>query len=356
MSSPPENESRPEAMRGDLSRLLDRNVVRVERIGGGRNSQVYKVADDRADVFALKIYFHHPSDPRDRLGTEYDSFSYLWANGFREVPRPVAKDPSRSWAVYAFVDGERIPPGQIDAAGLSLAVDFLGRLRELSRLPGSRPLGLASEACFAPGLIVQNVRQRLQRLCATASETASQRDLHRFLTDDFAPLLTLIARWSEARLLTAGASFTQELDWRQRTLSPSDFGFHNALRRRDGGIIFLDFEYFGWDDPAKLISDFLLHPAMNLSLALGKTFTSAILRRFSGGPALMGRVAAVYPLIGLKWVMIMLNEFLSAPFQRRQFAAVEAPDLSALQMLQLAKARHLLQRLRQEYQQFPYCE
>jgi hypothetical protein len=353
MSSAAENETRPEAMRGDLSRLLDRNVVSVERIGGGRNSQVYKVADERANCFALKIYFRDAADQRDRLTTEYDSFSHLWENGFREIPRPVVKDPSRSWAIYEFVEGERIPPGQINAAALATAVDFLGRLRELSRQPGSRKLGLASEACFAPGLIVQSVQQRLQRLCATEQETASQQALHRFLTDDFAPMLEQVARWSEARLMAAGAPFRQELDWTQRTLSPSDFGFHNALQRRDGGIIFLDFEYFGWDDPAKMISDFLLHPAMNLSLDLRKKFTSGIFRRFSDWPDLMGRVEAVYPLFGLKWIMIILNEFLSASFQRRQFAAVEAPDRSALQAQQLDKARHLLHRIRQEYQNFP---
>ena len=51
-------------------------------------------------------------------------------------------------------------------------------------------------------------------------------------------------------------SFPQRL----RVLSPSDFGFHNALRRPDGTIVFVDFEYFGWDDPAKMMADAMLHP------------------------------------------------------------------------------------------------
>ena len=41
----------------------------------------------------------------------------------------------------------------------------------------------------------------------------------------------------------------------QRALSPSDFGLHNALRGQDGQLRFVDFEYFGWDDPVKLVSD-----------------------------------------------------------------------------------------------------
>ena len=48
-----------------------------------------------------------------------------------------------------------------------------------------------------------------------------------------------------------GVSWEQELLEQYRTLSPSDFGFHNALRTPAGTMVFLDFEYFGWDDPAK---------------------------------------------------------------------------------------------------------
>ena len=50
-------------------------------------------------------------------------------------------------------------------------------------------------------------------------------------------------------------SFERDIDSAERTLSPSDFGFHNALKRSDGRIVFLDFEYFGWDDPAKMTAE-----------------------------------------------------------------------------------------------------
>ncbi len=41
-------------------------------------------------------------------------------------------------------------------------------------------------------------------------------------------------------------------------VSPSDFGFHNALLDDGGAISFLDFEYSGRDDPAKLDLRFFL--------------------------------------------------------------------------------------------------
>ncbi|HWX22489.1 MAG TPA: phosphotransferase [Candidatus Binatia bacterium] len=397
MSSTPQTELRSEDLRAALGRWLKVEVTGLERIGGGRNSQVYKVTVEvegggleglkelkklnglkelnglregggagdsvlESERFALKIYFRHPNDQRDRLATEFNSFSYLWANGIRDVPQPLAHDPGPGWALYQFIEGEKVPPGQASDAQLLAAADFLGRLRELSRRPKGRKLGLASEACLAPQLIVENVRARLERLRgelppkSTIKKTPNYEELREFLDREFAPLLAEVSRWSEAGLRAAGMSFAEELDWALRTLSPSDFGFHNALRQPDGRIIFLDFEYFGWDDPAKMIADFLLHPAMNLSANSKRTFAAAIFRRFSDWPGLANRVAGVYPLFGLKWCTIMLNEFLPDSYLRRQFAAATAVDRSTLQLQQLDKARQLLLRIRQEYQSFPYCD
>jgi thiamine kinase-like enzyme len=198
------------------------------------------------------------------------------------------------------------------------------------------------------------LNRRLKRLRAARGKTGSYKALRDFLADEFSPLLARVTHWSKSRLQAAGMSFTKELSWSQRTLSPSDFGFHNTLRRPDGRIIFLDFEYFGWDDPAKMIADFLLHPAMNLSQELKKKFTSAVFRRFSDWPSLPARVESVYPLFGLKWCLIMLNEFLPEELLRRQFAATAGADRSALQTQQLNKARQMWDRISREYECFPY--
>jgi len=349
----PQSEPRPEEVRAELARLLNRNVTGLERIGGGRNSRVYKVGADGPERFALKIYFRHAGDPRNRLATEYGSFSYLWSRGFREIPQPMAADPKLGWAVYRYVEGDKIPPGHAGNAEVAVAADFLGRLRDLSREAGSRNLGAASEAFFALNQVVDSVRGRLSRLDGAPGETAIYADLRAFLEQEFKPFLEKAVLWSEARVTAAGGSVARELDWSERTLSPSDFGFHNALRQPDGRIIFLDFEYFGWDDPAKMIADFLLHPAMQLSSDAKKTFASALFRRFSDWPGLLGRVESVYPLFGLKWCMIILNEFLPEALLRRHFAATAATDRSALQRQQLDKARQMLNRIRAEYECFP---
>ena len=348
------SEPRPEEMRAELSRWLGRSVTGVERIGGGNNSRVYKVTADGAEHFALKAYFRHPGDNRDRLATEYNSLAYLWANGFREIPRPLRTEPGLGWALYQFVEGDKLQPGQAGDAEVLLAAEFLGRLRDLSRQADSRKLGTASEAFFTLDLVVDNVRGRLSRLETAPEDSDPGKALQTFLAEEFKPFLEQAIRWSESRLKAAGHSFGKELSREERMLSPSDFGFHNALRQRDGRIIFLDFEYFGWDDPAKMIADFLLHPAMVLPPGAKRIFASALFRRFSDWPDLRGRVEGVYPIFGLKWCMIILNEFLPDQLLRRRFAATAATDRSVLRLQQLDKARRMLARVRAEYECFPY--
>ena len=139
-----------------------------------------------------------------------------------------------------------------------------------------------------------------------------------------------------------------EIDIQGRTLSPSDFGFHNAIRRDDGELIFLDFEYFGWDDPAKMISDFVLHPAMELSPSLKARFVA---NTAGGNPVLMERLETVFPLFGLKWCLILLNLFLP---QYRFRRGLDEPASARLFDGQLEKARLMLSTVERGHESFPY--
>ena len=353
MSLTAETEPSRDALLAAVSRLLGWEAVKLERIGGGRNSQVYRVSDAALNQVAVKVYFRHATDSRDRLATEFDSLSFLWRSGFRDIPRPVAGDPESNLAVYEYVEGEKIGSNSPGTRDLDFAIEFLGRLRALSRLPESQKVGVASEACFSARKVVENIQWRLGRFSGCVEGIAIS-ELRTFLADEFVPVWERVVRWSQSHLERAGISFEAELGPVQRTLSPSDFGFHNALRRADGRMIFLDFEYFGWDDPAKMIVDFLLHPGMRMVPELKRRFTQGVLSHFPDVPGLLRRVEVMYPLFGLKWCLILLNEFLPESLLRRQFAVALDRDPSDLQRQQLDKAKQMLMRISQEYERFPY--
>lgn len=353
---PPQTELESETIRSAASELLECDVIAVERIGGGRNSRVFRLEDVRSNRFALKVYVRDGNDARDRLGIEFSAFSFLWDSGLWQVPRPIASDSKRGYAIFDFIEGVRIADEKINQADLETVLGLIRSLKELCKRPESQRFEPASEACFSVQAIVGQLEQRRLRLAGAEGTDSALNSLNAFLADRFSPALDRLVQWSQARLRKAGIGYEQEIPWTERTLSPSDFGFHNALRRANGQIVFLDFEYFGWDDPAKLIADFLLHPAMDLTADMKQHFMTNAIRCFSENPRMADRVEAVYPLFGLKWCLIFLNEFLPADLRRRQFAHRAELDPEQLQMKQLEKARRMLSRLCNEYERFPRFE
>ena len=180
-------------------------------------------------------------------------------------------------------------------------------------------------------------------------------ELHEFVRADIEPLLASVVRWGGERLARTGASMDETLPLEARTLSSSDFGFHNAVRRPDSSLVFLDFEYFGWDDPAKTISDFLLHPAMALSDDMKRRFVAGLCGSLRGRTPLVKRLPVAYALFGIKWCTILLNEFVPAHFDRRVFAGDSRAREDVLAG-QLAKAKVLCARIAGTHEDFPYFE
>jgi hypothetical protein len=190
--------------------------------------------------------------------------------------------------------------------------------------------------------IESSINSRLMRLSSASGDPS----LLAFLELEFQPCLSVALRRASALAPPAGRSPGDRLQDSGQTLSPSDYGFHNALRRRDGTLVFLDFEYFGWDDPAKMLSDFLLHPAVSLSAGLRRRFVRRALATLASDETTERRWRAVYPIWGLKWCLILLNVFTSEHLRRRQFAASDPGEVERRKSGQVAKARALVNDLR----------
>lgn len=337
-----------------FSRLLGCCVTCLEMIGEGRNSKVYKLTCENSTHYTAKLYFLHSLDERSRLAVEYSSQKFLWENGVKCIPRPIAEDRNGGYAVYEYIDGNIISSKEVTNSDIDIAVEFLATLKELTTREGSYSLPSASEACFSVQAIVNNIEQRLSKLRTLSKGEGKHKGLDEFLNNELIPSFNEVIRWCKSSLKRSGMSFISVLSHEERTLSPSDFGFHNTLRKSNGQIVFLDFEHFGWDDPAKMISDFLLHPAMKLPESLKHRFVINILSCFNDRGNLTKRFEIVYPLFGIKWCMILLNEFLPEHLLRRRFAGGSDLNEIDLQAKQLSKAKRMLQKIRKDYERFPY--
>lgn len=313
-------------------RLSGVQVLDVSRVGGGRNSRIYRV-NAGGTTFALKQYPSVERDPRDRLTTETRALRWMAENGIAVVPRVISVDHAANCALLSWADGTIV--NEVSTSDVDQAIGFLARVEGLRRRRDFPSAQLASEACLSGAEVERQIRGRLSRLRALEDEPA----LKAFLDRDFSSHLEQLLASAKKRL-----SFDEELPSNARALVPSDFGFHNALRNDAGSLTFLDFEYFGWDDPAKFASDTILHPGTPLLAPIRLYFCKAIRHVYDFDPGFSVRFDALYPLFGLRWVLILLNEFLPERWRGRALAG-DKDDWQGAKSRQLRAARKMFEEL-----------
>ncbi len=320
---------------GSLEALYERSGVPLpvhrERIRAGRNSEVWRLFSENRQ-WILKSYFLGGGHQHDRLWTEFQFLTFLNDVGIGRVPKALGIDRDAGCAVYSFMEGAR--PGVISSDHIAQAVEFLGDLNGHRTSLGAQTLAEASDACFSLKDHVDLVERRLQRWIEAAPQphVGVQHDAHIFMTKHVLPTWNAIKDAVRRRIPESVTAIPLST----RILSPSDFGFHNALD--DGGrLSFLDFEYAGWDDPAKLICDFVCQPELPISPAQGRLFEAMLTRTLPEPAEIAHRVDVLLPLHRVKWICILLNEFGPVDRQRRLHAGVWEDDLLTKQ---LAKAKH----------------
>jgi len=311
---------------------LPGEVAGLTRLAGGRNNRVFRVDRAVEAPLVLKLYHHDPRDTRDRLGAEWAFLCHAWdACGLRDVPQPLACERGAHAALYGFVPGAKV--AAVQPAHIEAAAHFVAALNAPAAHDAAAALAPGSEACFSNAAHAATVARRVARLDTKLDSDAPHAAAATALVRD-----RLLPRWE-----AIARDLPRDEAGQPWCVSPSDFGFHNALEH-EGRLTFLDFEYAGRDDPAKLICDFFCQPELPAPRALYPGFRDAVLDALGiGTPAQRARCDALLPAYRVKWACIMLNDFLPTDAARRDFA--EAGDRAARCAAQLAKAEAALDHL-----------
>jgi hypothetical protein len=311
-------------LKSEVLHLFASPIISFERCAGGGNSKIYKVEDAKGKKYALKVYPPMELDPRDRLGTEYLALDFLSRSSKIRVPKPISMDRQNLLAAYEWIDGNRAPPS---AEIIDAMLDFIRVVHPLRKTKDAQAIPLASECCLSGADILKQVRARITRLKLLFGDT----ELQDFLSTAVEPMLATL-KYADVPL-PAG-------HW---CLTPGDFGSHNMLVSIDG-IAFVDMEYFGWDDPVKQVCDVMWHPGMNLSDELASRFLlGAQIVYASNDSGFNDRVKSFFPAYGLRWITIILNEFLPERWALRAHTGMKNQLLA--KEIQLEKAKALFLRL-----------
>ncbi len=315
-------------------------------LSGGGNSKAFRVdlASGAPPLF-LKEYFHHPDDTRDRLGTEYRFTTFAWNLGLRTLARPFAMAGTERRALFSFLDGRKLEAQEVSRDSVEQCLRFYRAINAGKTSIEAKSLPPASEACFCLLDHWRCLERRVHRLEIFSPGSALDEQASEFIRKELAPACTEHLQQAKKAAVAFGLAPQKELAAADRCLSPSDFGFHNALLPADGELQFFDFEYAGWDDPAKTVCDFFCQPACPAPLKNYGVFADALARTMSEPAKHRRRFDLLLPMYQLKWCCIMLNDFLPSDGSRRRFA-LHGLDETERKTRQLHKARAALERYR----------
>ncbi|HEY1793218.1 MAG TPA: phosphotransferase [Opitutaceae bacterium] len=306
----------------------------LERLGAGGNNRVFRAHTGDGGSCIVKAYYRAPGGGRDRLDSERRFYRFARKAAPAWTTADLAWDAGAAVGVFEEIRGRRPQPGQVGDAEVAAALGFFCAINAARGSVEAAELPPAAEACFSAAEHLEAIEGRLERLQSAPAPTELERQAHSFVDREMAPA------WRQIKAAVGGAP-GPVLGASERCISPSDFGFHNCLVRDGGPPAFLDFEYAGWDDPAKMVCDFFCQPSVPVPMVYLERFSREVAAALGGGEKFLARCRALLPAYRLKWCGIMLNEFVAGGRERRSFA-LGAEVTAARRERQLAAARSAL--------------
>lgn len=285
------------------AKQLGAKTTDISRLTGGINNLVFSctVKDRR---FVIKGFSPVTGDERDRFTAEMEFLKYggLVASGF--VPSLLYADRDHQALVMDYIYGDCYEAkNRISRDELGAAVKFFSLLNsDLDIARAFIRMG-ASEGYLRLTDHLSNIELRLSEMRASHLPTylmPAARDTIRLLKSELHSVTGLTDRALALDMCQDG------IDTEHICVSPSDFGFHNALRTPQG-VKFFDFEFAGWDDPAKAIVDFGLQPQVPVEFSEDHFLQSL---KKSSRKVISRRLKALKPILQLKWSCIIVG-FLS---------------------------------------------
>lgn len=303
------------------------SIESLTRLRGGMNSQVFRCHSKRG-CWVLKAYSPHQNGQSDRMKAEVDFLLFTTQVAPNSTPTLLGVDYTYRCVVMDYIAGEPfvegVSPHQND---LDTAFSFFRQINGNPEIARKMIKLDAADGFLSLRQHMLNVRTRFS---AMGTEHLPQR--YKSQADDLLQQLHAWIEQAETRLEARISSGMVEdiLPPEYCCVSPSDFGFHNAIRTCDG-VKFIDFEFAGWDDPAKACADFTLqqrNPVRLQPLSVASHFFP------HGYVFIANRISAIYELLRLKWLCIILGVLNPVRLDKMiEFKSLANPEVAVAKQL-----------------------
>lgn len=278
---------------------LGGRVCKLEQLKGGINNIVFRCSNGNQH-WVIKGYAQVQLGQRDRMQAEVDFLRFAAQAAPGYTPALIHADPERRCVVLEHLEGEVFPEGVTPSdREVGEAVDFFLQLNAKPLLARQSIQLDAAEGFLSLLEHLVNVRKRLGGMSCAHLDAKLRPQAENLLQH----IRTELAHTEERTTSLIHQGMVEDLIAPEhRCVSPSDFGFHNAIRTA-AGIRFIDFEFAGWDDPAKTLADFNFQPRvpipgeyLGLLLAILPDQKKNVENRYD----------ALKPIMRVKWLCIIL--------------------------------------------------
>lgn len=270
-----------EKLMSELLRVIG-DINDIKPTGSGRNHLCYAVVSGRKKFF-LKIFRSSIGGAKERYEREVEGGKFVARQGIR-TPQHIASAVIHTpWVLYEYIN-------ETAHAVLNVS-DFLNFLKVTNDNDNPADFHLLA---LGNGLKVSEVWTDIQkRLGQLKKEIIRHPSLERS---------TRLIESHASHIIEKTANYIPM----KIVFSAGDFGIHNSLSTKDG-LYFIDFEYCGQDDLAKVLSDFLLNPSNSVLKPYFPSFIEAALEHFN----VMDLYAMenLFELYKIRWSLILLNDF-----------------------------------------------
>tara|TARA_Y100000310_G_scaffold329947_1_gene400702 strand:- start:28463 stop:29491 length:1029 start_codon:yes stop_codon:yes gene_type:complete len=293
-----------------FQKYFDKNIIDVIDLNHQGNNRLFKVSLPGKD-YLLKKYSPLHMDGWPRGKSEFGAMSHLWERDFREIPQPIGFWEGDNVGVYSFEEGDIIDAKSVCEKDILAAGDFLLKLH---KLPGKdkKLFGPASSACLSFGGYLDTIKSRFSKFSDYVPEGKYGFRARQFIDERVIPALSDLENWLIRESSKMNVDIEKVLPIEKQVLTPIDFGFHNILKQEgDGGVKdrykFIDFEYFGRDDPIRQVLEFIHH---GNSKNIGKNLKGKFIDYYkenSGIENFDERAYLADPLVRMTWAIICLH-------------------------------------------------
>lgn len=294
---------------------LSTKVTGCVQLQGGISNRVYRLeAQGYPDLIAKEYY----PDDRRRIDREYSALDFFNRHSPGNTPVPYFREGNK-FAIYSFEQSVDRQPEDVTTGDAHQVSGFVNSMYSFPPASTSGQFDDAVMASFSLEDFLKGTKFRVGKFMQHVQQGAVHADV-RNLHDSY-NVSGLTDRIEERVRKMSGNIYERPLDLDMKRLSPTDFGVHNMLFRPTGDICFIDFEFFGWDDPMKLVSNFYHHEKNSgLSQEVRRSFIRDFVSSSTLPAEMLGRLDSYMLLSAAEWIGVMLWSITPEKIAIRQFA------------------------------------